>query len=161
MFLIAKLALPYLKRWLKLDQIGSGHTEYDGLVKTISAAEDPAQRAILLERFRDQTDSLSLAIVTGNFLLGLDNPLISTIYVLSSVSLQLSHTLAGLLSRPYPGKESGLIVDYMGLNWGLKSFYKAAQQRHAPDACIRPRTRLSAVGVQLLSRGTLGSHPRR
>ena len=98
----------------------SGHTEYDGLVKTISLAEDPAQRSILLERFRDQTDSLSLAIVTGNFLLGLDNPLISTIYVLSSVSLQLSHTLAGFLSRPYPGKESGLIVDYMGLNWNFE-----------------------------------------
>lgn len=97
-----------------------GDTEFTGSVKAISASESPTQRANLFERFRKRDDSLSLLIATGSFLVGYDNPLIHTIYVTNPVSLQLRYLLASLVSRSYQGKEDGLIVDYMGLNWDLE-----------------------------------------
>lgn len=96
-----------------------GDTEFTGSVKTISAIESPTQRAILVDRFRKENDALFLLLATGSFLQGYDNPLIHTIYVTNPVSLQLCYTLASLVSRPYKGKKDGLIVDYVGLDWGL------------------------------------------
>jgi type I site-specific restriction-modification system R (restriction) subunit len=89
-------------------------------VRTISSMVSPAQRAVLLERFQKREDSLSLLIATGSFFQGFDNPLIHTIYVTSPVSLQLRYHLAGILSRPYKGKQDVLIVDYVGLDWNLE-----------------------------------------
>lgn len=86
-------------------------------VKTISSYLEPKQRAILLERFRDPDDPLSLLITTGIFLFGFDNPLVHTVYVTNPISLQLRYMLASLVSIAHESKERGLIVDYTGLIW--------------------------------------------
>jgi type I restriction enzyme R subunit len=90
------------------------------LAKTISSMVSHEERQMLTDRFQKHEDSLVLLIATGSFLTGLDNPLIHTIYITYPVSLQLRYQLAGLVSRPYKGKEDALIVDYTELNWGLE-----------------------------------------
>lgn len=97
-----------------------GDTEFTGSVKTISTIERPAQRTLLVERFQERDDPLFLLIATGSFVQGLDNPLVHTIYVTNSVSLQMRHKLASLVSRPFKGKKDGLIVDYVGLDWDVE-----------------------------------------
>lgn len=95
-------------------------SEIRGVLKIISATTHETQKAILLQRFCDKADPFSLTITTGAWLIGLANPLVQTAYVLSPVSSQIRQRLAGLVSRKYPGKEYGLIVDYMNLDWNLK-----------------------------------------
>ena len=92
-----------------------------GLVKVISSTnESSTERVNLIQKLKQQDDTLCLLIATGGFLQGFDNPLVHTIYVTSSISLQLRYRLASLVSRAYQGKESGVIVDYVGHNWNLE-----------------------------------------
>ncbi|HIK14286.1 MAG TPA: type I restriction endonuclease subunit R [Leptolyngbyaceae cyanobacterium M33_DOE_097] len=104
---------------IKTDWYGSSETT--GLIKVISSIEGPTQRAVLMRRFQEQSDPLSLIITTRNWILGIDNSVIHTVYVLSSLSSQLRYRLAGLVSRTHIGKEYGLIVDYMKNDWNLFS----------------------------------------
>jgi hypothetical protein len=53
-------------------------------------------------------------------MLGLDNPLVHTVYLLSHAPLPLRHQLAGLVSRTCKGKDYGLIVDYLRHDWDLE-----------------------------------------
>lgn len=86
-------------------------------VKAISSRNEPRQTEILLKRFRDPDDTLSLLITTGIFFLGFDNPLVHTVYVTNSTSLQLRYTLASLVGIAHEGKENGLIVHYTAFIW--------------------------------------------
>jgi type I site-specific restriction-modification system R (restriction) subunit len=95
-------------------------TQFRGLASTISSKVSFDEREILIDRFRNREDALSLLIATGSFLQSLDNPFIHTVYVISPISLQLRYQLAGMVSRPDDGKKDGLIVDYVGLNWELE-----------------------------------------
>lgn len=113
-------AVALSKEMVTLKPNWHGETEFIGSVKPISTIESPAQREILVERFRDRDDSLSLLIATGSFVVGFDNPLIHTIYVTGPIPLQLRYRLVSLVSGRYQDKKEGLIVDYIGLDWGLQ-----------------------------------------
>jgi type I restriction enzyme R subunit len=64
------------------------------------------------ERFKDPADPLSLVFVCAMWLTGFDAPSVSTVYLDKPMR---NHTLMQTIARAnrvYPGKQSGVIVDY-------------------------------------------------
>jgi type I restriction enzyme R subunit len=64
------------------------------------------------EKFKDASDPLKLVFVCAMWLTGFDAPSVSTIYLDKPIR---NHTLMQTIARAnrvYPGKQSGLIVDY-------------------------------------------------
>lgn len=73
------------------------------------------QQEKLLERFRDPADPLKLLIVTSKLLTGFDAPINQVIYLDKPMK---DHTLLQAIcrvNRPFPNKDHGLIVDYLGI----------------------------------------------
>jgi len=69
----------------------------------------------LLDRFRDPKDPLKLLIVTSNLLTGFDAPINQVMYLDKPMK---DHTLLQAIcrvNRPYPEKDHGLVVDYLGI----------------------------------------------
>lgn len=97
-----------------------GNSDSSGYVKAISSVDNTIRKNTLLKRFQAPDDSLSILIGTGSFLVGHDNPLIHTIYVISPISRQLQYQLVSVVSRRSQDKEDGLIVDFIGSNWELE-----------------------------------------
>lgn len=67
------------------------------------------------EKFKDSKDPLRLVFVCAMWITGFDVPSCSTIYLDKPMK---SHTLMQTIARAnrkYPGKEAGLIVDYVGV----------------------------------------------
>src|SRR5205809_5138906 len=72
------------------------------------------------DNFKDPKNELKLLIVRDMFLTGFDAPTLHTMYLDKPVK---GHTLMQAIARVnrvYPGKEGGLIVDYMGVGADLK-----------------------------------------
>jgi type I restriction enzyme R subunit len=73
------------------------------------------EQAKLLDRFRDKSDSLKLLIVTSKLLTGFDAPINKVMYLDKPMK---DHTLLQAIcrvNRPFPGKNRGLIIDYIGV----------------------------------------------
>jgi type I restriction enzyme R subunit len=73
------------------------------------------------EKFKDPTDDLRLVFVCAMWITGFDVPTCSTIYLDKPMR---AHTLMQTIARANrvaPGKESGLIVDYVGIFRALQS----------------------------------------
>ena len=73
------------------------------------------EQAKLLDRFRDKSDPLKLLIVTSKLLTGFDAPINKVMYLDKPMK---DHTLLQAIcrvNRPYPGKNRGLIIDYIGV----------------------------------------------
>jgi len=69
----------------------------------------------LLDRFRDPKYPLKLLIVTSKLLTGFDAPINQVMYLDKPMK---DHTLLQAIcrvNRPYPNKDHGLIVDYLGI----------------------------------------------
>ena len=69
----------------------------------------------LLDRFRDPKDPLKLLIVTSKLLTGFDAPINQVMYLDKPMK---DHTLLQAIcrvNRPYPEKDHGLVVDYLGI----------------------------------------------
>ncbi|ADE36560.1 type I restriction endonuclease subunit R [Methanohalophilus mahii] len=69
----------------------------------------------LLDRFRDVNDPLKLLIVTSKLLTGFDAPINEVMYLDKPMK---DHTLLQAIcrvNRPYPNKDHGLVVDYLGI----------------------------------------------
>ncbi len=72
------------------------------------------------DNFKDPRHELKLIIVRDMFLTGYDAPALHTMYLDKPIK---GHTLMQAIARVnrvYPGKEGGLIVDYMGIGVELK-----------------------------------------
>ena len=72
------------------------------------------------DNFKDPKHDLKLIIVRDMFLTGFDAPSLHTMYLDKSIK---GHTLMQAIARVnrvYPGKEGGLVVDYMGVGAELK-----------------------------------------
>ncbi len=69
----------------------------------------------LLDRFRDPADSLKFLIVTSRLLTGFDAPILQVMYL--DKPMKEHNLLQGIcrVNRPFPGKDFGLIVDYIGV----------------------------------------------
>jgi type I restriction enzyme R subunit len=87
------------------------------------------------ERFKDPEDRLSLVFVCAMWLTGFDAPSCSTVYLDKPMR---NHTLMQTIARAnrvYPGKHSGVIVDYANVFGSLEralALYGAAAGTHTP-----------------------------
>src|SRR5207245_2756106 len=103
-----------------------------GIIKVVmtGSASDPkewqehirnkARRKRIGDNFKDTKNQLKLLIVRDMFLTGFDAPTLHTMYLDKPIK---GHTLMQAIARVnrvYPGKEGGLIVDYMGVGAELK-----------------------------------------
>jgi type I restriction enzyme R subunit len=90
--------------------VNSGEEQYAAYRRDRDAAEN------LLDRFRDQADSLKVLIVTSKLLTGFDAPILQAMYLDKPLR---DHTLLQAIcrtNRPYGElKTHGLIVDYLGV----------------------------------------------
>ncbi len=103
-----------------------------GFVKVVmtGSASDPkdwqehirnrVRRKKIGDNFKDPKNELKLIIVRDMFLTGYDAPSLHTMYLDKPIK---GHTLMQAIARVnrvYPGKEGGLVVDYMGVGAELK-----------------------------------------
>ncbi len=103
-----------------------------GILKVVmtGSASDPKEwqehirnkirRKRIGDNFKDAKHELKLLIVRDMFLTGFDAPTLHTMYLDKPIK---GHTLMQAIARVnrvYPGKEGGLIVDYMGVGAELK-----------------------------------------
>lgn len=103
-----------------------------GFVKVVmtGSASDPkdwqehirnrVRRKKIGDNFKDPKNELKIIIVRDMFLTGYDAPSLHTMYLDKPIK---GHTLMQAIARVnrvYPGKEGGLVVDYMGVGAELK-----------------------------------------
>lgn len=83
-------------------------------------------------RFKSEDDSLKIAIVVDMWLTGFDVPSLATMYVFKPMKGHNLMQAIARVNRVYPGKEGGLIVDYIGIAGALKRAMKdyTARDRH-------------------------------
>ncbi len=110
------------------------HNEDDskGIIKVVMTgkASDPREwqqhirnkkrRTMIGDNFKDPDHETKLLIVRDMFLTGFDAPSLHTMYLDKPIK---GHTLMQAIARVnrvYPGKEGGLVVDYMGVGAELK-----------------------------------------
>ena len=75
-------------------------------------------------RFKDDSDSLKIAIVVDMWLTGFDVPSLSTMYVFKPMKGYNLMQAIARVNRVCKGKESGLVVDYIGIARALKQAMK-------------------------------------
>lgn len=74
----------------------------------------------LAKRFKDNDDSLKIAIVVDMWLTGFDVPSLATMYVYKPMSGYNLMQAIARVNRVFMDKEGGLIVDYVGIATALK-----------------------------------------
>jgi len=104
-------------------------TEKVGVVMTESNNDPEEWRSIIgnkhhrdemAKRFKDNDDTLKIAIVVDMWLTGFDVPSLATMYVYKPMEgLNLMQAIARV-NRVYKDKEGGLVVDYVGIASKLK-----------------------------------------
>lgn len=107
----------------------------------------------LLDRFRDPKDPLKLLIVTSKLLTGFDAPINQVMYLDKPMK---DHTLLQAIcrvNRPYPNKDHGLIVDYLGIfdNVGKALDFDMAEMRNVISNIAKLREELPKAVDKCLS----------
>lgn len=77
-------------------------------------------KAELAKRFKDNNDSLKIAIVVDMWLTGFDVPSLATMYVYKPMSGHNLMQAIARVNRVFKDKEGGLVVDYVGIATALK-----------------------------------------
>lgn len=72
-------------------------------------------------RFKSDDDPLKIAIVVDMWLTGFDVPSLATMYMYKPMRGHNLMQAIARVNRVYPGKEGGLIVDYIGIAGALKA----------------------------------------
>ncbi|MGK9476342.1 type I restriction endonuclease subunit R [Melioribacter sp. OK-6-Me] len=110
------------------------HSDDDdrGFIKVVmtGSASDPVEwqkhirnkerRKRIGENFKDPAHELKLIIVRDMFLTGFDVPCLHTMYLDKPMQGHNLMQAIARVNRVYPGKEGGLVVDYMGIGAELK-----------------------------------------
>lgn len=109
------------------------------------------------EKFKDSKDPLRLVFVCAMWITGFDVPSCSTIYLDKPMK---NHTLMQTIARAnrkYPGKEAGLIVDYVGvfrkLQEALAIYGGASTSEGGEGAPIKNKAELVEYLKHLLASG--------
>ena len=71
-------------------------------------------------RFKSDDDTLKIAIVVDMWLTGFDVPSLATMYVFKPMKDHNLMQAIARVNRVFPGKEGGLVVDYVGIASALK-----------------------------------------
>lgn len=79
-----------------------------------------AYKAELAKRFKDNNDTLKIAIVVDMWLTGFDVPSLATMYVYKPMSGHNLMQAIARVNRVFKDKEGGLVVDYVGIVTALK-----------------------------------------
>ena len=79
-----------------------------------------ADKKELARRFKDNDDPMKIAIVRDMWLTGFDVPSLATMYVFKAMSGHNLMQAIARVNRVFPGKEGGLIIDYIGIAQALK-----------------------------------------
>ncbi|MCQ2249573.1 MAG: type I restriction endonuclease subunit R [Bacteroidales bacterium] len=115
--------------------------EWKGKVEVVmtSSNKDPEEwqqiignesnRKMLAKRFKDDADPMKIAIVRDMWLTGFDVPSLATMYVFKAMSGHNLMQAIARVNRVFPGKEGGLIVDYIGIAQALKAAMRDYTQR--------------------------------
>lgn len=104
--------------------VSQGQNEVEDLKKKgldITPHRQRMVKELLDEKFKDEDDPLRLVFVCAMWITGFDVPTCSTIYLDKPMR---AHTLMQTIARANrvaPGKESGLIVDYVGIFRALQN----------------------------------------
>ncbi len=104
--------------------VSQGQNEVEDLKKKGLDIKPHRERMVkehLDEKFKDETNELRLVFVCAMWITGFDVPTCSTIYLDKPMR---AHTLMQTIARANrvaPGKESGLIVDYVGIFRALQN----------------------------------------
>lgn len=79
-----------------------------------------ADKKELARKFKDNNDPMKIAIVRDMWLTGFDVPSLATMYVYKAMSGHNLMQAIARVNRVFPGKEGGLIIDYIGIAQALK-----------------------------------------
>ena len=119
-----------IKIYRKILELRPGWTEKVKVVMS-GSNQDPedwqqiigneAYKKELARKFKDDDDPMKIAIVRDMWLTGFDVPSLATMYVYKPMSGHNLMQAIARVNRVFPGKEGGLIVDYVGISQALKS----------------------------------------
>lgn len=119
-----------IKIYRKILELRPGWTEKVKVVMS-GSNQDPedwqqiigneAYKKELVRKFKDDDDPMKIAIVRDMWLTGFDVPSLATMYVYKPMSGHNLMQAIARVNRVFPGKEGGLIVDYVGIAQALKS----------------------------------------
>ena len=119
-----------IKIYRKILELRPGWTEKVKVVMS-GSNQDPedwqqiigneAYKKELARKFKDDDDPMKIAIVRDMWLTGFDVPSLATMYVYKPISGHNLMQAIARVNRVFPGKEGGLIVDYVGIAQALKS----------------------------------------
>ncbi|HDQ72999.1 MAG TPA: type I restriction endonuclease subunit R, partial [Chloroflexi bacterium] len=127
-----RIAVDLYAQIVKLRPQWHSDRDDEGAIKVImsGSAGDPAhyqphirskrRRKDLAQRFKDPADPFKLVIVRDMWLTGFDAPPLHTMYVDKPMTGHGLMQAIARVNRVYPGKEGGLIVDYLGIATDLK-----------------------------------------
>ena len=128
-----------IKIYRKILELRPGWTEKVKVVMS-GSNQDPedwqqiigneAYKKELARKFKDDDDPMKIAIVRDMWLTGFDVPSLATMYVYKPMSGHNLMQAIARVNRVFPGKEGGLIVDYVGIAQAPKS---AMQQYTSRD----------------------------
>lgn len=79
-----------------------------------------AARTALADRMKDPEDGLQIVIVRDMWLTGFDAPSLHTLYVDKPMKGHNLMQAIARVNRVFPGKDGGLVVDYLGIATDLK-----------------------------------------
>ena len=118
-----------IKIYRKILELRPGWTEKVKVVMS-GSNQDPedwqqiigneAYKKELARKFKDDDDPMKIAIVRDMWLTGFDVPSLATMYVYKPMSGHNLMQAIARVNRVFPGKEGGLIVDYVGIAQALK-----------------------------------------
>lgn len=119
-----------IKIYRRMLELRPGWTEKVKVVMS-SSNQDPADwqpiigneayKKELARKFKDNDDPMKIAIVRDMWLTGFDVPSLATMYVYKPMRGHNLMQAIARVNRVFPGKEGGLIVDYVGIAQALKS----------------------------------------
>ena len=141
-----RICVELYRKIVKLHPEWHSDDDQRGVIKVVmtGSASDPpefqphirskARNEAIKKRFVDPDNPLKLVIVRDMWLTGFDNPCLHTMYVDKPMK---GHTLMQAIARVnrvFPGKDGGLIVDYIGIFDDLQAAlarYTKAQREQA------------------------------
>lgn len=122
-----------MKIYYKLLEMRPDWKEKLGVVMTTSN-QDPEEwfevcggathKKDMERKFKSDDDPMKIAIVVDMWLTGFDVPSLATMYVFKPMRGHNLMQAIARVNRVYPGKEGGLIVDYIGIAGALKRAMK-------------------------------------
>lgn len=99
----------------ELRSLISKDNENTDMVQAVSSYTNKNELAIYEADFKSETGNIQVAITSGVWVTGFENPLINTIYIAGKINQTTLLQLIARGNRPFKDKDYALIVDYVGI----------------------------------------------